>query len=502
MKHVGATLGQRWRQSSIGSQMIVAFAVIGVIAIILNTALISVLLKNFFFERQGRQMIAQAQALSHCCEEAPALLLHTSPQTLNDLIQATLAASPKRHALLLNASGALVYASPQLSSSQQAGLLTLARSDLAHAVSSGVSPESWVSWQGQLITDTPITIQSISPTNPHIQTTQIVGELLLAESQSITIGIWRYSLDPVLLTAIVTLALVLLGSGLAARWLARPLRAMTATAHAIAQGDYQQRVTPAGPREARVLSHSFNQMVDTVLHQQRIERDLIANVSHELAAPLGLIRGYAEALLDGVISDQESCLNALQAISAETTRLGRISSDLLDLALLETRQITMHLEAVPIAALLTALYKRFLIRAGQQKVQIQLDLAPHLPVAETDGLRLEQVLVNLLNNALHATEAGDTITIGARIQDNELRLLVADTGKGIPAEALARIWERFSRGEERRDRRAKIQGASSVGLGLAVCRSIVELLGGHIEVESKVRQGTTFTIGLPLMSRK
>jgi signal transduction histidine kinase len=499
MKHVRATLLQRWQQSSVGSQMIIAFAVIGTVAIILNTVLISALLKDFFIEHQGRQMIDQAQALSHCCGQDPALLLHASPQTLSSLMQATLAASPRRHALLLDARGNLIYASPHLPPSQLQGLLTLAHGDLAHASSSDTS---WQLWQDQLITDTPITTPSPSPVNQHIQTTHVEGELILAESQSITIGIWRYSLDPVLLSAVVTLALVLLGTWLAARWLARPLRAMTATTQAIAQGDYQRRVTPAGPDEVRVLGLAFNHMVDTVLHQQRVERDLIANVSHELAAPLGLIRGYAEALIDGVIGDEPSRLNALRAISAETTRLGRISSDLLDLALLETRQITMHPEAVPIAALLTALYERFLTQARQQGVQMQLDLAPHLPVVETDGFRLEQVLVNLLNNALHATPAGGAITIGACIQDNELCLVIADTGKGMPAEVLARIWERFYQADEGRDRRKKTQGAAGVGLGLAVCRSIVALLGGRIAVSSVEGQGTTFTIGLPLVDRK
>ncbi len=494
MKKWRSALREHWQQSSLRSQIVIAFAVIGLVAVTLNAVLVGAFLRDYFAYRQGNQISTQAHSLSHCCGEDAAFLLHASPQTRASLLEAALADSPGRYAIILDEKGNLVYVSPQVSQKQLPPLLRQARYDLAHPA---VSAASWTWLDNQLITGTPLTISSAATSNAHSNPTRIVGELVLGENQSVVNGIWRRSLGLVIFAGIVAVVLVFLGTLFAAQTLARPLRTMTATAQAIAQGEYKRRATPAGPRELHALGLSFNHMVDTVLQQQQAERDLIANVSHELAAPLGLIRGYAEALSDNIIDDKEQRLRVLHTISTEATRLGRLSSDLLDLAMLETRQITIYSEAIPIAELLTALCERFMAQAQQGGVEMQLDLAPNLPAIVTDGLRLEQVLVNLINNALRYTLAGGTITLGASIQGKELCLVVADTGKGMPDDVLTRIWERFYQGDESRRRREESRGSAGVGLGLAVCRNIVTLLGGRIGVESVVGQGTTFTILLP-----
>ncbi|HET8843423.1 MAG TPA: HAMP domain-containing sensor histidine kinase [Ktedonobacteraceae bacterium] len=495
MKRQRTFLRGRWQQNSLRSQIIIAFAVIGLAAIVLNGLLVGAFLGGYFADRQENQISSQVQAISRCCGEDSAFLLHTSAQTRAGLLETALADSPGRYALLLDARGNLVYASPQLSQKQLPGLLAHARYGLTHPASSDVS---WQWMESQLIAYTPL--RELTGIGGNAQA-GVVGELLLGENQSVVSIIWRRSLGLVILAAIVSVILVLLGTLFAAQTLARPLRKMTDTARAIAQGEYKRRVIPAGPRELHALSLSFNHMVDTVLQQQQAERDLIANVSHEFAAPLGLIRGYAEALIDGVIGENSQRLSVLRAISSEATRLGRLSSDLLDLAMLETRQSTIHVEPVPVGELLTALYERFLARARQKDIHLQLELAPGLPTIETDGLRLEQVLVNLITNAFHYTRAGGMIMLGADIQGKELRLVIADTGQGIPADVLGRIWERFYRGEEGRNRRKEPMGSAGVGLGLAVCHNIVALLGGRIDVASIVDQGTTFTIYLPEVSR-
>ncbi|GHP00311.1 hypothetical protein KSF_103580 [Reticulibacter mediterranei] len=470
------------------TQIAITFAVIGFIAIALNAVLVGALLKEYFVERQGNQMIMQTQALSQCCGEDAAFLLHTTPQTRTSLLEAALADSPHRYALLLDEHGNLVYASPQLAQNQLPTLLEHARSDLAHP---GSSNQSWTWLNDQLITDTPLTTAR-DANQPHT----IVGELLLGENQSLATTNWRRSLGLVMFAAGIAVVLVFFGAVIAAQRLAHPLHTMTLTAQAIAKGEYQRRVTPAGPYELHTLSLSFNHMVDTALEQQQAERDLIANVSHELAAPLSLIRGYAEALLDGIINDNAQRLRVLRTISAEATRLGRLSGDLLDLAMLETGQSTIYLESVPIAELLTALHDRFLPYAQQNNMQIHLDLVPNLPTITTDGSRLEQVLVNLITNALRYTPPGGTITIKATTGHREVCLMVVDTGKGIPADALSHIWERFYRIHEGNQPREKIKGSAGVGLGLAVCHNIVTLLGGRIDVTSTVGEGTTFIIHL------
>jgi two-component system sensor histidine kinase ResE len=168
---------------------------------------------------------------------------------------------------------------------------------------------------------------------------------------------------------------------------------------------------------------------------------------------------------------------------------------LLDLALLETGQVRMQMEEVPVGELLAGLQERFAPLAHQAGVTLSLDVPADLPPLLADGLRLEQVLVNLLNNALRHTPARGTIALAAYCNAHGLHMTVSDTGHGIPAEELPRIWERFYRVDQGRDRRDHEAG---VGLGLAICRSTVALMHGTITADSTPGAGTTFTIWLPL----
>jgi two-component system sensor histidine kinase ResE len=254
-------------------------------------------------------------------------------------------------------------------------------------------------------------------------------------------------------------------------------------------------VSASGPSEINEMSIAFNSMVEEVVRQRRIERDLLANISHELASPLGLIRGYAEALVDDVIHKAPERRAALQAIRQETVRLERLTADLLDLALLETGQVSVQVEEVPVPELLEGLRARLAPLMRQVGVTVTVDAPSVLPPMLTDGQRLEQVLVNLLNNAVRYTPPGGTVVMGAAQQGDGISITVADTGRGIPPEDLPRIWERFYRVERGRERGEQ---EVHVGLGLAICRSTITLLQGTITVQSTPDVGTTFTIWLPL----
>jgi signal transduction histidine kinase len=317
----------------------------------------------------------------------------------------------------------------------------------------------------------------------------------LAEDLQVAARAWRRIVKLVVIAGFVATAIAVLAGVVAGRAITRPIRTVTRTAHAIAAGDYDRRVTPEGPAEINELSLAFNGMVEEVLSQRRVERDLLANISHELASPLGLIRGYAEALAEGVIEGGPQQLAALRSIRAETGRLERLTADLLDLALLETGQVSMQVEEVPVGELLAGLQERFTPLAQQAGVTVSVDVPAGLPPLHADGLRLEQVLVNLLNNALRHTPARGTIAMAARRNDRGLYVTVSDTGSGIPAEELPRIWERFYRVDQGRDRRDHEAG---VGLGLAICRSTIALMHGTIIAESAPGTGTTFTLWLPL----
>ncbi len=297
----------------------------------------------------------------------------------------------------------------------------------------------------------------------------------------------------VLSSGAIAVILVFIGGIVAATRIARPIRNVTATAHAIASGEYTRRADAAGFAETAELSHAFNQMIETVLRHQQAQRDLLANVSHELGAPLSLIRGYAEAISDGVIADPAQQQLALAAIATETDRLGVLIDDLLDLTRLESGQVRLTLERVSLRDLLRGVYERFLPLAEQRGITLACNVPDDLPFLTTDGLRLEQVFINLVRNAFHATDSGGSITLRGRQAARQVLVSVSDTGRGIPAEMIDRIWERFYQTDDSRDRR---DGTSGVGLGLPICRSIVTLLGGTISVESSPGHQTTFTVCL------
>jgi signal transduction histidine kinase len=457
---------------------------VGVVALLLDAALLGTLVRTDVVDRESTLLANQATDLANCCGHGSEVVLLVQPYLLPQAIPAALAGTPQRHAVVVDAAGTVLYASPMPASLEEV-LLARARRDL---LGPG-RPPRWTHIDGQLIAEA----RAVGSVDDGPRRT--VGMILLAENGKVASGQWERLLVLVFLAGALALALIVLGAAVAARAVARPMRAITVAARGIAAGDYSRRATPSGSSETQELAGAFNTMIDEVLHQRQVERDLLANVSHELAAPLGLIRGYAEALADNMYEDEAQRLAALRAIGAETAQLARLSGDLLDLALLETGQVAVHLEPVPVGDLLAGLRDRFGPLACQSGVTLSLDVPPALPVTQTDGLRLEQALVNVLTNALRHTPAGGSVTLSGRVAGDHLRVAVADTGPGIPPADLARIWERFYQVDKGRDRRT---GEAGVGLGLAIARSTMALLGGGIDADSAPGAGTTFTLWLPI----
>jgi len=295
-------------------------------------------------------------------------------------------------------------------------------------------------------------------------------------------------------SGLTAVALAALAGVLTVAALTRPVRALTAAAHAVASGDYAVRVPPAGTDDLGALAGAFNTMVAEVTHQRRVERDLLANVSHELATPLGVIGGYAENLTEGVIAGDVDRQAAIEAIGREAQRLSRLTGALLDLALLETGQVRVLPEPVPLGELLAGVSARFASAAEHGGITLAVDAAD-APTIVTDGLRLEQALINLVANALRHTLPGGTVVLSAHPAHDAARLVVSDTGTGIPPEDLPHIWARFYRVDKGRNRSSDGAG---VGLGLALCRGTITLLRGRITADSTLGVGSTFTIDLPL----
>ncbi len=224
---------------------------------------------------------------------------------------------------------------------------------------------------------------------------------------------------------------------------------------------------------------------------EAIKRDFVANVSHELRTPLASIKGYAETLLDGAIDDRETLKNFLSVIDKHANRMTALIDDLLILSKLESQQMPLKLEEVDIKGLIQGVIHGLEKNAKDKGLKLIGDVQKGLPKIMTDKVRLEQVIVNLIDNALKYTNQGE-VRVKACIEGDNLRVDVEDTGTGIPEKDLSRIFERFYRVDKGRSR-----DLGGTGLGLAIVKHIIQAHNGKIWVQSLPGKGTTFTFTIP-----
>ncbi|ETT44140.1 ATP-binding protein [Paenibacillus sp. FSL P4-0338] len=232
---------------------------------------------------------------------------------------------------------------------------------------------------------------------------------------------------------------------------------------------------------------------------EKMRRDFVANVSHEIRTPLSMMQGYSEALLDGMASSPEESSELVQVIHDESLRMGRLVKDLLDLARMEAGHTDMLKAQVDVGELLERVYRKFSVRAKERDIMLELKRPEQeLLLGAADEDKLEQVLTNLLDNAFRHTPADRRISILAGTVVLEGRSLVEiairDQGAGINPEDLPFIFERFYKADK-----ARLRGESGgTGLGLAIVKNIVESHHGSIYASSKLGEGTTFTLRLPV----
>jgi two-component system phosphate regulon sensor histidine kinase PhoR len=228
-------------------------------------------------------------------------------------------------------------------------------------------------------------------------------------------------------------------------------------------------------------------------HLEGLRRDFVANVSHELKTPLTSIVGFTETLLDGASSDPETCKEFLQIIYKEGIRLQRLVSDLLDLSKIESKRVAIQLELVSIQMVVHEVIETLVEQMQAKKLHLLTEIPPLQVSIDTDCV--QQILLNLLANAMNYTPAGGKVTVKVSNQTDYWQLQVIDTGIGIPKADLPRIFERFYRVDKARSR-----NSGGTGLGLAIVKHLVELHQGKIEVESEVGKGSTFTVRFPYIS--
>ncbi len=237
--------------------------------------------------------------------------------------------------------------------------------------------------------------------------------------------------------------------------------------------------------------------VTEAVNMEKMRKDFVANVSHEIRTPLSMMQGYSEALLDGFADSPEEREELLHVIHDESLRMGRLVKDLLDLARMEAGHTDISRNRVDIGELVERVYRKFAVRAKEGELDFRLERAEgELILDQADEDRLEQVVTNLLDNAFRHTPPGRSVTIAVKpaLTDFEaLTIFVADEGRGIPAEDVPYIFERFYKADKARTRAA----SNGTGLGLAIVKNIVDAHGGRIQVESVVDEGTKFRVLLP-----
>lgn len=278
-----------------------------------------------------------------------------------------------------------------------------------------------------------------------------------------------------------------------ARWVARgmtqPLRDMAQAAHRMETGDYSQRVSTDSRDEVGQLAVAFNRMSSELESLERLRRDLVANVSHELKTPISALRAHLENLLDGV---ERPDPETLQVMLAQSERLGRLVDQLLDLSRLESGDVPLERGNVELAPLVAEVLSEIEVARPERGVRLADAVPRDIPPVFADRERVHQVLFNLLDNAVRFTPEGGRVTVSASRHNGSVDVVVADTGPGIAPEDLPRVFERFYRVDESRSR-----DDGGTGIGLAIARSVVEAHGGRIWAESEPGRGSTFTFELP-----
>jgi signal transduction histidine kinase len=298
----------------------------------------------------------------------------------------------------------------------------------------------------------------------------------------------------------ITLIGVLISAGIASylSWsISRPLQLIDRTAAKIGMGDYTERIRIDAKDEIGDLAATINHMMEKLERMdidkrklEQIRQDFLANVSHELGTPLTAVQGFLEALQDGLI-DEEARPKYYDIMYKETLHMTRLVDDILDLVRLENKEITLNLKAVEVEPLLVRAAFKFSTEAAEKGTSIGYELEEPALKVQADPDRLEQIVNNLLKNAVKFTEAG-TIRLEAMHSGDRVLLRIVDTGTGISPEDQERIWERFFKVDRGRSRKN-----SGTGLGLAIVRELVELHQGSIEVHSELGKGTVFELTLP-----
>ena len=273
------------------------------------------------------------------------------------------------------------------------------------------------------------------------------------------------------------------------RTLTRPIRELTQATHAVSEGDLSQQVPVRSDDELGELAQAFNKMSTELARSINTRRQMTADIAHELRTPLSLILGHAEAVHDGVLPPTRE---NFEIIREEATRLEHLVNDLRILSLADAGELTINLQPIEPQRLLQEVAALYQYQTQRKNITLELDIASPLSTIEVDPGRMTQVLTNILDNALRHTPEGGQIILAVKQVQGQIEISIQDSGPGITAQDVNRIFDRFYRTDPSRQRE---DGGS--GLGLAIAKSIVQAHGGQIKAESEPGKGLKIMIALP-----
>jgi two-component system, OmpR family, sensor histidine kinase BaeS len=293
----------------------------------------------------------------------------------------------------------------------------------------------------------------------------------------------------ILVSGAIAAVTALVVGGVLARALMRPIRALTAATHAVAEGALGHQVEVESEDELGELATAFNRMSSDLAHTTALRRQMTADIAHDLRTPLTVLMGYTEALSDGKL---RGGAETYAVMHREAQHLDRLISDLRLLSLADAGDLPLNRVLVAPGTLLERAAAAHVVHAEQRSIRLTVEAPAGLPPISVDPERMARVLDNLVTNALRYTPEGGTITLRAETQaPHRVALMVEDTGTGIAPEELPKVFDRFYRGDAAR------QATGESGLGLAIVKSLVEAHGGTVTVESAPEQGARFTVTLP-----
>lgn len=328
---------------------------------------------------------------------------------------------------------------------------------------------------------------------PVVVNSETVGWLAVTPFQSVTEAggerFQQYQLRTSLVMGVFSLLLAMLIAWWIARTLLEPVKRVAAATHRLASGDYGSRVAVASDDEVGQLSRDFNQLAYTLERNEKMRREFMADVSHELRTPLSVLRGELEAIEDGVRSLDQSSMKSLQG---EVSMLSKLVDDLYELSLADVGALTYRKAPCLLNDLLENSLAMYRDRFTARQLQIDLEL-PRQPVELlADASRLQQLFSNLLENAVRYTDVNGTLRISVGVDRDTVRIDFLDSGPGVSADQLPRLFERFYRGESSRNREH-----GGAGLGLAICRSIANAHDGSLVADHSPYGGLWLILRLP-----